>query len=206
MRIKTDYDDLPEVMTLPCEVPQNEGAKLLYSILMSDNVSGLLDLNKAELIKYIPEISDMIGYDQNNPHHYLDLWNHTLEALRYSKKNLEIRMCLLFHDISKPRCCVKKDGISHYPNHNQLSSEMAREILEKMNWSENFIKNVCDMIAVHDSYIDKTTAIEKTEFAKKLLQVQFCDTLAHNISMMYDKLQYIKNMITLIKKLDEEKK
>ena len=167
MRIKTDYDGLEILSSVHNNVPDNDGARMIFTILSGENLSKILDINKAELIRYIPEIGKMIGYNQNNPNLHLDLWNHTLVALENSVNNFEVRMALLLHDISKPDCCVVKDDRSYYPGHNKKSSEMAREILTRLGWDGEIVNTICDIIAVHDKPLTQEFAKNNFELSKK---------------------------------------
>lgn len=207
MILKTDYDGLPDIVAIDDNVPNNKDAQHLYLILMSDNVVKNLENCKFDIIKYIPELSETFDYDQNNPHHHLDLWYHTINALGYSENNFEIRVALLLHDISKPKCCVKDEkGISHYPGHNAKSAEMARDILTRLAWNENFINNVCDIIEVHDKEMTREFALNNFELAKKILQVQICDIIAHNPKHNNKRQEYMQHAIAMISDIEKTKK
>ena len=67
----------------------------LEEILLSDNIIESINNNIDYLLKIIPEIKDMIGFDHKHPHHHLDVWNHTLLALSLSPKDFDIRLSLL---------------------------------------------------------------------------------------------------------------
>ena len=79
----------------------------LVKIIMSDNpASGIMMLQKFNLLKYIiPELEEGIGCEQLGEHIY-DVWAHLLHALQHAADKawpLEIRLAALFHDIGKPR-------------------------------------------------------------------------------------------------------
>ena len=71
----------------------------LKAILLSDDVVKSIKENLKYLEEIIPEIKCMYGFEQHHPHHHLDVWNHTLLALSLSKKDFDVRLCLLLHDI-----------------------------------------------------------------------------------------------------------
>ena len=76
----------------------------LYDILLCDDVVGAINDNLEYILKIIPELKDMIGFEHRHPHHHLDVWNHTLLAISYSPKVFDVRLVLLLHDIGKPHC------------------------------------------------------------------------------------------------------
>ncbi len=89
--------------------------------------------------------------DQNTPHHNLNIWEHTLEAMKHlanitrdynideGKKNKEIEeavrhLSILLHDIGKCDLCsrqTKADGTFSYLGHAETSAKIAEYILDK---------------------------------------------------------------------------
>ena len=62
---------------------------------------------------FIPEINDMIGFQQHNPYHIYDVWNHTVHAVKayecdcepdLNPRDLITSLAIFFHDIGKPHC------------------------------------------------------------------------------------------------------
>jgi len=62
-----------------------ETKERLNNILLNKNVSKQINENLDFILVVIPEISFMIGFEHKNPFHHLDVYNHTLKALEYSK-------------------------------------------------------------------------------------------------------------------------
>ena len=73
----------------------------LKDILLYDDVVLSINSNIDLLFSLIPELKYMVGFDQKHPHHHLDVWQHTLLALRFSLNYFDIRLSLLCHDIGK---------------------------------------------------------------------------------------------------------
>lgn len=48
-----------------------------------------------------PEILQMVGFDQKNPHHCYDVWEHTLHALEAVPGDTVLRCTMLLHDVGK---------------------------------------------------------------------------------------------------------
>ena len=63
----------------------------------------------------IPEIEPMFGFDQYNPHHDRDIWNHTISVINSIAADPILRWAAFLHDIGKPLCfTMSDDGIGHF--------------------------------------------------------------------------------------------
>ena len=93
----------------------------------------------------------MFGFEQKNPHHYLDVWSHTVEALAASKPDLTVRLGLLFHDIGKPSCfSVDEKGVGHFYGHPDKSEEIAVAVLNRLRFDHATIQQVRQLVRWHD--------------------------------------------------------
>lgn len=171
----------------------------LENILLDDDVVTSINDNLDYLLDIIPEIKNMIGFNQKNPHHHLDVWEHTLLALSLSEKNYDIRLALLLHDIGKPRSC--QDGETrHFKGHQIVSAEMSRMILKKLGYHDIYVDRICYLILNHDSPIT-TKQIEKNyELTEKLYEIQKCDALAHHPDKLEPRKEYLGHVKQLLKR------
>jgi tRNA nucleotidyltransferase (CCA-adding enzyme) len=103
------------------------------------------------IAEFIPEISPMAGFEQNNPHHCNDVLRHTLKSVAYAPSDIVLRLIMLFHDIGKPKCYTEDEGIGHFYGHPQISSDMARGILGRLKFDNNTIDRVTMLILYHDA-------------------------------------------------------
>lgn len=139
-----------------------------------------IDANKEKIFKIIPELKAEDGFEHKHPHHCFDVWNHTMEALKRSRPDLQIRMALLLHDIGKPYSYQEEDGVRHFKGHPQKSAEMSEKILHRLEYTEKEIEDICYLIKNHDTLIDVNKINENNlELTKKLLYIQYCDAYAH---------------------------
>ncbi|MEG7628352.1 hypothetical protein U2340_15335, partial [Listeria monocytogenes] len=64
-----------------------------------------LDLFVREIGLHIQtRLSDMMDFDQKNPHHNKDLYDHTISVYKYLKKNTvdwRVLLASLYHDVGK---------------------------------------------------------------------------------------------------------
>ena len=160
-------------------------------LLTEDAVVESIRAHMAELLRAIPELGDMVGFDHKHPHHHLDVWEHTLEALRVSENDLTVRLVLLLHDIGKPHVCIEGD-VRHFYGHAKKSALMGEEILSRLGYGEDEVEVLCDMILRHDTALKREDVLKDPALSKKLLEVQRCDTLAHNPEKIARRLDYLE--------------
>jgi putative nucleotidyltransferase with HDIG domain len=127
----------------------------LDKLLMSDGPSlGLEFLMQTRLINYmIPELAIQYKYNQNNPHHQYDLWDHTLGVVEYSPKDIETRWAALLHDIGKPFIRVEKTNPDRgtYAKHDLLGAEMVDKIGRYLKWSNDRREKIVDLVLNHQT-------------------------------------------------------
>ncbi|MBZ2175836.1 CCA tRNA nucleotidyltransferase [Schnuerera sp. xch1] len=123
-----------------------------FKIILSKEPSiGIRLLEKIGLLKIIlPEIIPAIGFEQRNPHHEMDVYNHILCVLDSTPSILQVRLAALFHDIAKPHTLtVDEDGIGHFYGHNKLGVDIATEVLKRFKISSELREKVCKLIEEH---------------------------------------------------------
>ncbi|MCT4660645.1 MAG: CCA tRNA nucleotidyltransferase [Tissierellales bacterium] len=144
----------------------------LNKILLSNNPRKGLDLFvKTGIIEVIfPELKDMIGFEQNTPHHDMDVFDHTISVVEKTPCRLNIRLAALLHDIAKPKCYLEDEtGVGHFYGHEKESSILANEFLKRLKYSNEMTESVVNLVKNHmhvyrGEYTDK--AIKK--FVNKL--------------------------------------
>jgi tRNA nucleotidyltransferase (CCA-adding enzyme) len=99
--------------------------------------------------KIIPELIPMIGFYQNNPHHDLDVFRHSLCVVDSTPKNIILKLAALFHDIAKPKTYVEKEGIGHFYGHEEESAKMAVKIMDRWRISKASQDKVAELINKH---------------------------------------------------------
>lgn len=150
--------------------------ELLKEYLLSDNVGSY----ENEIIGLIPVLANEINFDQKNDWHNLDVWNHTLEAIRNCDYNFEDRLALLFHDVGKPLSFQEEDGVRHFAGHEKLSAEIAYQALIDFGLDPNITNEIVLLILEHATPIQIENINDKNyDYYKRLLKIQKCDALAY---------------------------
>ena len=194
----------------------------LCKILMSKNGGSDILREYADVIEeFIPEIKPMIGFDQNNPHHIYDVWEHTLHCLQeveicetcIVEIDIIIRLAVLFHDIGKPNCYTEdKNGIGHFYKHTIISSDITEKILKRLRFSNNIIEDVVELVRYHDMEMAATKPFIKRTLNKmgekqfyRLIELKMLDKCGQRRDENFlDKLLYLLSIKSLIGKVKEE--
>lgn len=131
---------------------QEELNKILLS---NDPVEGIRLLHKSFLIRHIlPELVACYGVGQNK-FHTADVYGHILRTVSATPRDLVFRLVGLLHDIGKPRCkTIDEAGNVHFYRHEEVSAEMAREILTRLRYDNDTIDEVCYLILYHMELIN----------------------------------------------------
>lgn len=133
-------------------IPEERITMEFSKLLLGDNIKNTLTLMKdtgvLELI--IPEFKATYDFNQCNPHHNLDLFNHIINIVSKVPADLELRYSALLHDIAKPIVqTFDEKGIAHYKTHEIVGADMAKDILTRMKLPVKLIDTVEEIIKKH---------------------------------------------------------
>lgn len=170
----------------------------LENILLSENIISYTYQHLEELLKIIPELKLTINFKQKHPHHHLTVFNHTLLAMSLSPENYTIRLVLLLHDIGKIYTFTEKDGVRHYPQHAEISSVIAHNILIRLGYDSEYIDIICQLIKLHDTKIKREDIENNYNFYFILYQIQYCDALAHHPLKLIKRIEYLNEIEKII--------
>ena len=170
-------------------------------------LSEYTDDSLSDYTSIIPEIKDMIGFQQNTPYHYLDVWAHTVTSIFAAPADIVLRLTMLLHDIAKPKCYSEKDGVGHFYGHPHVSSDMAREILTRLKYDDEIIEAVTQLILYHDAIIQPRKKhirrwlkkIGEEKF-RQLIEIKRADAMAQ--AEKYSRIK-LDNLTKALSVLDE---
>lgn len=128
----------------------------------------------------LPEVNDMIGFDQENPYHTYDLYNHSLCVMESTPNKLHLRLAGLFHDTGKVHTKIwdEEAGFARYYNHEKISLEIATNRMKALKYSRKEIFRVTSLIKNH-------MRVHK-DITKKALKRQIRDLGEDLIFDLYD--------------------
>ena len=133
-------------------IPEERITMEFSKLLLGENIKNTLTLMKdtgvLELI--IHEFKTTYDFNQCNPHHNLDLFNHIINVVSKVPADLELRYSALLHDIAKPIVqTFDEEGIAHYKTHEIVGADMTRDILTRMKLPVKLIDTVVEIIKKH---------------------------------------------------------
>ena len=160
----------------------------------------------------LPEIAPMKGFEQHNPHHVFDVWEHTLAAMTYIPPTPVLRMAILLHDIGKPSCFeMGEDGIGHFRGHPKVSAAMAEEILTRLKVDTETRETVVLLVKAHDVPLDpvlknvrRRLAQYGEERVRLLLEIKRADISAHSLKSAYRLAELSRFEVLLNKTIEEQ--
>ena len=81
----------------------------------------------------IPELAPCVGFDQHNPHHLYDIFEHTARVVEGVPRDLTLRWAALLPDVGKPESFTpEENGRGHFYGHPRISADMADVILRRL--------------------------------------------------------------------------
>jgi len=124
----------------------------LSKILMGKFVKkAFIEMKKLRVLEMIiPEFYYAYNFDQNNPDHPDDLFNHIIKVIHLCDYDLVTRFSALFHDLGKINVkIIDAKGIFYFYGHEKESALIAEEELKQLKASNDFINSVKKIVKNH---------------------------------------------------------
>ena len=124
----------------------------LSKILMGKFVKkAFIEMKKLRVLEMIiPEFYYAYNFDQNNPDHPDDLFNHIIKVIHLCDYDLVTRFAALFHDFGKINVkIIDAKGIFYFYGHEKESALIAEEELKQLKASNDFINSVKKIVKNH---------------------------------------------------------
>lgn len=197
------------------------------NILSDDNIVYLMTRISQHPIfsEHFPEFyaqnengESVINCQQNSPYHRYGVFRHILytveyvgkDNLKYSKQDLKILKWTMFlHDIGKPFVkTTNAEGRDSFAGHDDVSVEMAKEILPRFNFTQEETKIILTLIKYHDRYLNEGELTRdnlvflaqelenRKELFEYLIEVKIADNKAKSVDV-YNKF------LTVLPKYEE---
>ena len=125
-------------------------------IIMGSGSKEVLMKYSSVLSEVIPEITPMIGFDQKNPVHKYDVWEHSATVVENAEENLVHRLAGVFHDSGKPSTfSTDEKGVGHFFGHAEESAKIAEVALTRLKYDNKTKERVVNLIIDHDKELPK---------------------------------------------------
>jgi tRNA nucleotidyltransferase (CCA-adding enzyme) len=164
--IESMNEHAAQIRHLPGERVQMELDKLLSA---PDPAQAMELAEQTGVLDYMaPELTSTVGFDQQNPHHNLDVWKHTMQVLRKASQlsnDPDLRLAALFHDSGKPDSfwldpSAPEGGGGHFykgvlngeevgANHEEVGADLVRQFMERLRYPKKRIERVETIVRNH---------------------------------------------------------
>lgn len=163
---------------------------------------------------FIPELKDLIGFQQNNPYHAYDVFDHTVHAIeKCESDDLVVRLAVFFHDFGKPHSYQDgEDGIRHFKGHGKVSAEITDSIMKRLRFDNETRNNVVELVYYHDAtfevgnkYVKRwLNKIGEKQF-RRLLEIRKADIKEQKPDYEESRIEKINNIENILEEILSEK-
>lgn len=124
-------------------------AQEMDKIILSEKPSdGIRLLYMTSLHKHFLPL-DMLEVEQPKEYHHKNVFEHTMQAVDQSPRDLLTRWALLFHDFGKSKTRQFTDGQVHFIGHEFVSEKVARKVLKTLRYKKDFVNDVTFLVKNH---------------------------------------------------------
>ncbi len=162
---------------------------------------------------FIPELKDIIGFEQNNPWHIYNVFDHTIHAVEHCEsEDLTVRLAVFFHDFGKPHSYQNgEDGIRHFKGHGRVSAEITDAIMKRLRFDNETRNDVVEIVRYHDAtfevgkkYVKRwLNKIGEKQF-RRLLELKKADNKAQNLERSSNRIKELEEIELLIDEVIKE--
>lgn len=145
-------------------VAQERIGQELRGIVESGQVAWALLYQTDVMVQAIPELADLVGFDQCSPYHAFDVLEHTARVCRAVEEfeggvvAPELRWAALLHDIAKPATFSKDEtGRGHFFGHPKIGATMTERIMRRLALPSELVNAARMLVRMHDHVVLPTT-------------------------------------------------
>lgn len=163
---------------------------------------------------FIPELKDLIGFQQNNPYHAYDVFDHTVHAIeKCESDDLVVRLAVFFHDFGKPHSYQDgEDGMRHFKGHGKVSAEITDSIMKRLRFDNETRNNVVELVYYHDAtfevgnkYVKRwLNKIGEKQF-RRLLEIRKADIKEQKPDYEESRIEKVNNIENILEEILSEK-
>ena len=163
---------------------------------------------------FIPELKDLIGFQQNNPYHAYDVFDHTVHAIeKCESDDLVVRLAVFLHDFGKPHSYQDgEDGIRHFKGHGKVSAEITDSIMKRLRFDNETRNNVVELVYYHDAtfevgnkYVKRwLNKIGEKQF-RRLLEIRKADIKGQKPDYEESRIEKVNNIENILEEILSEK-
>ena len=175
-----------------------------------------IEMKKLRVLEMIiPEFYYAYNFDQNNPNHPDDLFNHIIKVIHLCDYDLVTRFAALFHDLGKINVkIIDAKGIFYFYGHEKESALIAEEELKQLKASNDFINSVKKIVKNHmliyqdvsDKTLKKLIIEMEEKNLKRLFNLFSADLNSKGLRTKKENEQIIQNFWEKIENIKKQGK
>lgn len=202
----------PNLRKISAERIQVELTKLVVSPY-PETLQVLYDTGVAAIV--LPEFVAAMETKQENAHHCYSVGEHIIRSMQEVPACKELRLAMLLHDIGKPQCkTTDETGVDHFYRHQQVSADMAKNVLRRLRYDNDTISTVYRLVLYHDygAGVDPDRRIVRRAVSKigedlfpLLFAVRKADILAQSDYQRQEKLRRLATWEELYQEIVQRK-
>ncbi len=150
-----------------------------------------------------PELTACIGVAQPGGYHRWDVFDHTMECLDKTPKELIIRLAALFHDTGKPATRELTENGATFYGHDKLSAKIAVEALKRFRYSNEIVEKAELLISKHmfsessgDKGVRRLIRAVGTDLIYSLIALRRADTAAQGMGQDPSEVDAFEKKVT----------
>lgn len=189
----------------------------LSKILMGKySKKAFIEMKKLRVLEIIiPEFRYTYNFNQNNPNHTDDLFNHIIKVINLCDYDLITRFAALFHDLGKINVkIIDAKGIFHFYGHEKESALIAEEELRELKASNDFTNSVKKIVRNHmliyqdvsDKTLKKLIIEMEEKNLKRLFNLFYADLNSKGISRKEENEKILQNFWNKIENIKKQGK
>ena len=189
----------------------------LSKILMGNYAKkAFIEMKKLRVLEMIiPEFHYAYNFNQNNPNHPDDLFNHIIKVIHLCDYDLITRFAALFHDLGKINVkIIDAKGIFHFYGHEKESALIAEEELRQLKASNDFTNSVKKIVRNHmliyqdvsDKVLKKLIIEMEEKNLKRLFNLFSADLNSKGIRTKKENEQILQNFRDKIENIKKQGK
>jgi poly(A) polymerase len=130
--------------------PERVRDEMNQILVGSDPAAGLDKLARWGVFNQLmPEIDSMVGFRQENPYHFPDLFRHTMRVVARAPADLVTRWAALLHDCGKPDVRVRAPGGDTFYGHEAVGADKARDLLRRLKMGRRLTDGIVTLVKLH---------------------------------------------------------
>lgn len=184
----------------------------LTKMLCGKGIKEVLSKYADILAVVMPELEPMYGFEQRNPHHNSDVWNHTIKVVASAPAEPVMRWTALLHDVGKPHCfSLDESGVGHFFGHASKSTLIADELLQRLRFDNATRERITLLVKNHDTPLPSDEKGVKrlmsrlgTDAALQIVDIHRADTAGQHPDCSYRYAEFDDVQAMMQKVIDEQ--